>query len=374
MLEVVVFTASEIAMTAQTEISGVKIMVLHSDPDQHPTLIHRLIHDTDHLAFRTWTWIINALIYMSCITIALESVESIRSEYSSQLEMFEWFAVAFFTLDYLFNIYTAKDRLAYITSFWGLVDLISILPTYLMLFNFTSARATKILRLLRVIRVLRVLKLARSAVRDANSAKAGKTNRIAANLRIYFIALFSVLMISSTLMFYVEGGLYTAEAMAEGQAQVDAASAKKGEAAGSVKFAPVDPITGAVIPEDKRVFTSIPEAMWWCIVTLTTTGYGDLAPVTVGGRIIAVMTMLMGLVLFGMLMNIVGKTLMVMLFGESLDHQDEKKPATPEEKVHAALDLFADANVISHSQAFNMRGLSREELFERLERPSRLKS
>ena len=348
-------------------------MPLDSD-HEHPTLIHRLIHDADHLAFRTWTWIINALIYMSCLTIALESVEWIRADYQSQLEMFEWFAVAFFTLDYLFNIYTAKDRLGYITSFWGLVDLISILPTYLMLFNFTSARATKILRLLRVIRVLRVLKLARSAVRDASSAKAGKTNRIAANLRIYFIALFSVLMISSTLMFYVEGGLYTPEAMAEGQAQIDAALVKKGEAAGSVKFAPVDPLTGAVVPEDKRVFTSIPEAMWWCIVTLTTTGYGDLAPVTVGGRIIAVMTMLMGLVLFGMLMNIVGKTLMVMLFGESLDHHDDKKPSTPEEKVHSALDLFADANVISHSQAFNLRSLSGQELSERLEQQSRLKS
>ena len=59
--------------------------------------------------------------------------------------------------------------------------------------------------------------------------------------------------------------------------------------------------------------------MWWCIVTLTMTGYGDKYPVTVGGRIIAAFTMLMGLVLFGILMNIVGKTLMVMLFGESLE-------------------------------------------------------
>lgn len=344
-------------------------MNLMHDADQHPTIIHRLIHDTNHASFRAWTWIINALIYLSCITIALETVEWVRADYLSELAAFEWFAVAFFTLDYLFNVYTAKDRIAYITSFWGLIDLISILPTYLMLFNFTSAKATRILRLLRVIRILRVLKLARTAVRDVSLAKEGKTNRIAANLRIYLIALFSVLMISSTLMFYVEGSLYTPEVMADGQAQLDAASAQKGEPAGSVKFSPVDPLTGVAIPEDKRVFTSIPEAMWWCIVTLTTTGYGDLVPVTLGGRIIAALTMFMGLVLFGMLMNIVGKTLMVILFGETIS-DDEHTPKTSEEKVKTALELLADAELISHSDAYRLKDLSHKELCDRLETPS----
>ena len=125
-----------------------------------------------------------------------------------------------------------------------------------------------------------------------------------------------------------------------GQAHLDAASVAKGEPAGTVKFVPADPITGAAIPEEKRFFTSIPEAMWWCIVTLTTTGYGDLYPVTMGGRLIAAVTMLLGLVLFGMLMNIVGKTLMVMLFGEPVGHEKDDEHKTPEEKVKAALEAL----------------------------------
>ena len=335
--------------------------------DPHPTFIHRLIHDTDHQAFKVWTWLINVLIYISCVAIALESVDSVRAEYGSELATFEWFSVVFFTLDYIFNIYTAKDKIKYVTSFWGMVDLLSILPSYLMLLNFSSVRATKILRLLRVIRILRVLKLARSAMKDVNAARDGKTNRIAANLRIYFIALFSVLMISSTLMFYVEGSLYTPEHIADGQAQLDTASVAKGEPAGTVKFVPVDPLTGAAIPEEKRFYTSIPEAMWWCIVTLTTTGYGDLYPVTVGGRLIAAVTMLLGLVLFGMLMNIVGKTLMVMLFGEPVGHEKDDEHKTPEEKVKAAVDLLADAGVITYKSAYALKDLSMDELGQRLD-------
>ena len=343
--------------------------MLQQSPQEelHPTLIHRLIHDTDHAAFKVWTWLINVLIYLSCVAIALESVEAVRAEYHVELSTFEWFSVVFFTLDYIFNIYTAKDKVKYVTSFWGLVDLLSIMPSYLMLLNFSSVRATKILRLLRIIRILRVLKLARSAMQDVNAAREGKTNRIAANLRIYFIALFSVLMISSTLMFYAEGSLYTPEAVAEGQMHLDAASAAKGEPAGTVKFVPSDPITGAAIPEEKRFYSSIPEAMWWCIVTLTTTGYGDLYPVTVGGRLIAAVTMLLGLVLFGMLMNIVGKTLMVMLFGEPVGHEKEEEHKTPEEKVKAALDLLADAGVITHKSAYELRDLSQAELGHRLD-------
>ncbi len=342
--------------------------MLQNTPQEelHPTLIHRLIHDHDHPAFMIWTRSINILIYASCVAIAMESVESIRAEFQHELAAFEWFSVAFFTLDYLFNIYTAKERFKYMVSFWGLVDLLSILPSFLMLFNFASIRATKILRLLRVIRILRVLKLARTAMQDVNAARGGKTNRIAANLRIYFIALFSVLMISSTLMFYVEGSLYTPEALAEGQIHLDATTVAKGEEAGSVKFVPVDPLTGNAIPEDKRFYTSIPESMWWCIVTLTTTGYGDIYPITIGGRIIAAVTMLMGLVLFGMLMNIVGKTLMVMLFGEPVGHEKEEEHKTPEEKIGAAFDLLADAGVISYKSAYELRDVPKEEIAHRL--------
>jgi voltage-gated potassium channel Kch len=229
-----------------------------------------------------------------------------------------------------------------------------------MLLNFTGVKATKILRILRVIRVLRVLKLARTALQDVNSAKEGKSNPIVANLRIYFIALFSVLMISSTLMYHIEGGLYTADVIAEHQALLDADLVKQGKAAGSEKYVPTDPISGNSIPEDKQFFTSIPTAMWWCIVTLTTTGYGDLYPVTVGGRIVAGITMFLGLVLFGMLMNIVGKTLMVLLFGESLGHE-EKHDSKPT-NIKEALNMLAEAGVITPKSADDLSKLDKKEL------------
>ena len=283
-----------------------------------------------------------------------------ETAFHQELLIFEWISVVVFTIDYLGNVYTAKDRLRYVMSFWGLVDLISILPTYLMLFNFTGVKATKILRILRVIRVLRVLKLARTALQDVNSAKEGKSNPIIANLRIYFIALFSVLMISSTLMYHIEGGLYTADVIAEHQAHLDADLVKQGKAAGSEKYVPTDPISGNSIPEDKQFFTSIPTAMWWCIVTLTTTGYGDLYPVTVGGRIVAGITMFLGLVLFGMLMNIVGKTLMVLLFGETLGHEEHHDPKP--KNIKEALNLLAEAGVITPKSAEDLSKLDKKEL------------
>ncbi len=339
-------------------------MEAYRDNVDHPTVVHRIFHDPSYGPFRTWHQIVNFFIYLSCIAIAIESVDEIEAAYHNELNLFEWVSVVIFTIDYLGNIFTAKDRIKYITSFWGLVDLLSILPTYLMLFNFTSVKATKILRILRVIRVLRVLKLARSAMQDVNDAQSGQVNPLAANLRIYFIALFSILMISSTLMYNIEGGLYTADVLAEGQATLDAQLVKDGKAAGSEKFVPVDPISGNSIPADKQFFTSIPASMWWCIVTLTTTGYGDFYPSTVGGRIIAGITMLLGLVLFGILMNIVGRTLMVMLFGETHEHEHHSEKA----HIEHAMNLFVQSGVISQMRAKELSELPPDAIRNLLDR------
>ena len=98
---------------------------------EHPTWIHRIFHDPGYDLFIKWNSIVNLFIYLSCIAIALETVDAVKTAYHQELLIFEWISVVVFTLDYLGNVYTAKDRLRYITSFWGLVDLISILPTYL---------------------------------------------------------------------------------------------------------------------------------------------------------------------------------------------------------------------------------------------------
>ena len=338
-------------------------MDVYRDNVEHPTVIHRIFHDPSFSLFKVWHQIVNFFIYLSCIAIAIETVDEIEAAYHQELFWFEWLSVVFFTLDYIGNIFTARDRLRYMTSFWGLVDLLSILPTYLMLFNFSSVKATKILRILRVIRVLRVLKLARSAMQDVNDAQTGQVNPLAANLRIYFIALFSILMISSTLIYNIEGGLYTADVLAEGQAILDAQLVKDGKAAGSEKFVPVDPISGNPVPTDKQFYTSIPASMWWCIVTLTTTGYGDLYPSTVGGRVIAGITMLLGLVLFGILMNIVGRTLMVMLFGETHENDNHSK----HNDIEHAMNLFVLSGVISQMRAKELCEMSHEKIRDLLD-------
>jgi voltage-gated potassium channel Kch len=307
--------------------------------------------------------LINFWIFVSCLSLAGETVEPYATEHASLFKWIEYAAVLFFTIDYLGNLYYAKDRVKYFFSFWGLVDLVSILPTFLMIMNLTALQGTKVFRILRVVRVLRVLKMARIALQQLEQ-KIESSNPIITNLRIYFIALFSVIMISSTLMYYVEGNLYSAEALAEGQAALDAKIAANPLPADAPpeasKFIPVDPISGNPIPEDKRFYTSIPAAMWWCIVTLTTTGYGDMFPLTFGGRVVAGITMLLGLVLFGILLNIVGKTIMVLLFGEQLTEEN----TTPSSR-EAILKMMVARKWITERRAYELELMSEEDIQRR---------
>jgi voltage-gated potassium channel len=271
--------------------------------------------------------------------------------------------VGLFTIDYLGNLYFSENRGRYFFSFWGLVDLISIVPSYLMLMNLTALQGAKVFRLLRVVRVLRVLKMARTALQEITT-RGKDSNPIVSNLRIYLIALFSVMMISSTLMYYVEGNIYSPENMAMGQKALDeqlaADPASKDLPESERKYVPIDPIGGNPIPLDKHYFTSIPNAMWWCIVTLTTTGYGDMYPSSFGGRCIAGVTMLLGLVLFGILMNIVGKTLMVLLFGEQLDDRESARGKD------AAVKFLLEAGLINGSQFDELNAMSEEQFRHKL--------
>jgi Ion transport protein len=317
-----------------------------------------------------WHQLVNIFIFVSCLSLALETVDKYSDDYPMLFDVIEYGSIIFFTIDYAQSIYYAPRRLSYLFSFWGIVDFLSIAPSFFMILNLTALQGTKVFRLLRIIRVLRVLKLAREAMRQIASVDSnGKpTNPIIVNLRIYFIALFSVLMISSTLMFYAEGHLYTPEALEHGQLMLDQEAKLAGANATPEKFMPIDPISGVSIPEDKRFFTSIPAAMWWCITTLTTTGYGDLYPVTVLGRIIAGCTMLLGLVLFGILMNIVGKTLMAVLFGETTHHEDtglagiDSKLLSEHGRKIAGLLILAEEGILTTERAAQLASRDTQEL------------
>jgi voltage-gated potassium channel len=274
----------------------------------------QMFTDPTHHKYQAWQRVVTLFILASCVGLALETVPEFNAKYGDILQTVEWISVVVFTIDYIANLLYSEEKLKYAFSLWGIIDLISILPSYLMLLNLTALQGTKVLRLLRVARVLRVLKLVRGAVEQQDTG-----NPIVSNLKIYLIIFFSVMMISSTAMYFVEGSLYSAENIEIGQKALDSL-AQPGQT--PEQYVPRDPISGLPVPADKQFFTSIPTAMWWCIVTLTSTGYGDIYPVTVGGRIVAGFTMFLGLVLFGILLNVVGKTLMVVLFGEKLKSDD----------------------------------------------------
>jgi voltage-gated potassium channel len=266
--------------------------------------------------------VVTTFIFASCIGLALETVGDYSTRYKLGFLILENLSVIVFSIDYFGHLWVSEHRWAYVFSFWGLVDVISIAPSYLLLLNVAAIKGTKVLRLLRVARVLRVLKLSRTTVDQLQGDSGKPRNPIASNLRIYLIILFSVLMISSTAMYFIEGGLYSNEAMESGQAALNLSTAAGQQPA---IFVPQDPISGVQITEDKRFFTSIPSAMWWAVVTLTTTGYGDMYPVTLGGRLIAVFTMFSGLILFGLLMDIVRNTMMALFFGEQVLAANEAK-------------------------------------------------
>lgn len=188
--------------------------------------------------------------------------------------------VLIFTIEYAANIYVAPVKTKYIFGPWGVIDFLAIAPSYL---NIVDLRAIKVLRVLRILRflrlmrMLRLLKLAKhvSSGREKDD-KVNKFDTLKMDLQIYFIAMFSVVVIFSTLIYYAERAV-------EGTA-----------------------------------FSSIPQAMWWCVVTITTVGYGDMYPVTFMGRMVAVVTMFSGLALFGLLMNVIGKYMMTSLFGSEV--------------------------------------------------------
>jgi voltage-gated potassium channel len=216
------------------------------------------------------------LILISVVSVVLASVQPLYEEYQLLFDLSEVVVVTIFTAEYLINIYVAKNRWGYVLGVWGIIDLLAILPSILLMFDIRAlkvARVLRVLRFLRLMRILRVLKLAKVAARQYEKRKTAGLNTVKLDLQIYFIALLSALVISSTLVFYAE----------------------------------------ETVPS--TLFTSIPASMWWGIVTITTTGYGDMAPVTIAGRVVAGLTMLTGLALFGLLMNVVGKAMLASLFG-----------------------------------------------------------
>ncbi|MFA7554488.1 MAG: ion transporter [Spongiibacteraceae bacterium] len=209
--------------------------------------LYRVIFGTNTPSGRLFDLFLIAAILMSVAAVIIDSIAFYHNKYTLWLLTIEWIFTVLFTVEYCVRIYCSPNPKAYATSFYGVVDLLAILPSYLALF-FPPVSLLLIIRLLRVLRIFRILKLFQY------SGEANSLMRSLAQARHkIFIFLFSVLIVVTifgSLMYIIEG-----------------------------------PASG---------FTSIPRSIYWAIVTVTTVGYGDITPQTVIGQGIAALAMLTG--------------------------------------------------------------------------------
>ncbi len=206
-----------------------------------------VIFGTDTPAGKLFDLVLIYAILLSVAAVVLDSVESLHTRFGVWFFYIEWFFTLLFTIEYFLRVYISPRPLRYIFSFFGLVDLISIVPSYLALVV-AGANYLLLIRMLRVLRVFRVLKL----VRYMNEANVLMRSLYMARRKIlvFFVTVIVLSFIFGCLMFVVEG-----------------------------------PTHG---------FTSIPKSIYWTIVTITTVGYGDITPQTVLGQFISTLAMLLG--------------------------------------------------------------------------------
>ncbi len=179
----------------------------------------------------------------------LESVKGLSTEMYNTLTYAEWIVTIFFTIEYIARVISIKNPFSYIFSFYGIIDLLSTIPLYITYFYVDDPNhALLTVRALRLLRVFRILKISRYIGEANKLSKAIKDSR--AKILVFLSAVFVLCIIMGTVMYLVE--------------------------------------------DDKSGFENIPISVYWCVVTLTTVGYGDIAPVTPLGQFIAAIIMIMG--------------------------------------------------------------------------------
>lgn len=226
--------------------------------------VWRIIFLSDFGAARAFDIVLLWLIGASVVVVMLESVRSISAGHGPLLHALEWFFTVLFTLEYGVRVWSVRRKKRYIFSFFGIVDLLSILPTYLEFFLAGSGHFI-IIRILRLLRMFRILKMAHhmgGANLLMNALRASRPK-----IAVFIFGVMAIVCIEGTLMYIIE---YKVE--------------------------------GAQI-------TSIPQAVYWGIVTITTVGYGDIAPVTVLGKMLASVMMLTGFAIIAVPTGIVSAEL-----------------------------------------------------------------
>ncbi|MTG98292.1 MULTISPECIES: ion transporter [Myroides] len=209
--------------------------------------IYIVIYGSNTFAGKLFDLVLLAVILLSVLLVMLESIESFDMKHHISLKVCEWIITVFFTIEYILRILCNKKPLKYVFSFYGIVDLISILPMYLSFFV-ADAQVLTVVRALRLLRLFGILNLVPYIGQESHLKLAIKASRTKIIVFVYFVLVVSIIL--GALMYVIEG--------------------------------------------KDNGFTSIPRSIYWCIVTLTTVGYGDIAPQTIQGQMIASFIMIMG--------------------------------------------------------------------------------
>lgn len=216
--------------------------------DSRKEQLWRLIFQSDTRWARIFDIILLWLIAASVLVVMLESVQALRDEYLFLFHVMEWIFTGIFTIEYAVRIWVVRRKLRYMLSFFGIVDLLAILPTYIAFF-FSGSQYLMVIRVLRLLRMFRVLKMARHFGQANVLMNALRSSR--PKIAVFLFAVLTLVTIESTIMYLIEGA-------------------------------------------NNPGFSSIPQSIYWGIVTITTVGYGDVAPLTVAGKILASIIMLTG--------------------------------------------------------------------------------
>ncbi len=209
--------------------------------------LHEIIFEADTRAGRFFDIMLIFAILLSVLVVLFDSIAMLRTQFSTIFFVLEWAFTLLFTMEYILRIISVKHPLSYACSFFGIVDILAILPTWATLF-FPGAHYLTVIRLLRVLRIFRVLKLTQYVSESKVILYAlHKSKR---KIMVFLLSVLSIVTIFGALMYVVEG--------------------------------------------ESNGFTSIPRSIYWAVVTLTTVGYGDISPQTPLGQTLASCIMLMG--------------------------------------------------------------------------------
>lgn len=209
-------------------------------------ILRDVIDSTENRIGRVVSLFIQALILVSVVTFSMETIPDLEPETRAILHKIEVFSVLIFTLEYFIRIYIAERKLKFIFSFFGIIDFLAILPFYLIIgIDLRSLRALRFLRLFRILKLVRYNRAMNQFSRAITSAKE---------------QIFLFIFITLILIYFAAVGIYYFENAAQ--------------------------------PEH---FSSIFDSLWWAIITLTTVGYGDVYPITVGGKVFTFFILMIGL-------------------------------------------------------------------------------